>query len=664
MLRLMLLPVVWFVSHGMSQEPAPATFSTSTRLVLRAVKVSDERGGALPGLTASDFHLTENGVPQRVVVCEYQAIAGRATDAQQAAALSEQLPEVQRKLVFFFDLDGIARQSLRRALAAASQFLNEQLSKTDSVAILASSRGNLRNIQDFTSDRDLLLAALARLGLSDREAAEEEIPTGFGANNGEFNVFATNRRLATLARAVRQLERNRQRKAIIYFSDGWSLGQGRNLADMRALVDAARRANVEFYPIDTRGLAVLTGMGDASMGSPGGVEAYSGSAVAALNEAFELSQDALYALAADTGGKAWLNNNNLAAGIEQAQRLYTSYYLIGYYSTNTATDGKYRRIAISLRDRGKVRLDYADGYYGEKVFQHMSASDRERHLEEAFLLESPLTDIPLAAAVNYFQMNSDEYYVPVVVNIAGAEVIADRHTGSQTGRAELNLIAEVKDSNGRTVKTLRDRVSFSLDAASRERLLSGLIEYDTGYTLLPGDYAIKVLVRDGETGRVGTLLQTFTVPNLNRAGSGLRRSSIVVGPGRTKMVAALFTAGRDKQQASNPLVREGRKLVPSVARTFGNGGQLVVFGEVYGLDEAAGSPITAYAALYRDAEKVFETAPSVFSPTTGRRLGAVPVEIAMPLEALPAGRYECQLTLLDRQRGDAAVWRDTVWVLR
>jgi len=646
------------------QDATTPTFSTGARLVLRAVKVRDSGGRPLAGLTASDFTVTENGVPQRVTVCEYQQIADAAVSARGSAAPEAGMAAVSRKMVLYFDLGGIASTSMRRAFVGAMKFLERGISSADSIAIMASSRGNLLTVQDFTSDRDLLLAALGKLMRMDRESSDEESTIGFGATNSEFNIFATNRRLATLGRATRQLERTRERKALIYFSDGWSMGQGRNLADMRALVSAARRANVEFYPIDTRGLAVQPGMGDASVASPGGVEAYNGVAGEALNEAFEQSQDALYSLAAETGGKAWLNNNNLEAGIQQAQRLYTSYYLIGYYSSNTATDGKFRRISIQVPTREKVRLDYADGYYGDKVFERMSANDRERHLEEAFLLESPITEIPLAAGVHYFQLNLDEYYVPVVVTIAGAELISDRKSGNGAGRAELDLLAEVKDSNGRTIKTLRDRVSFKVDPVSRERLASGLIEYDTGYTLLPGQYSIKFLVRDGETGRIGTLLQQFTVPNLNRVEGPMRRSSIILGPPRTKMNAALYTASRDKRQVSNPLVREGRKLIPSVTQVFDGSSSLVIFGEVYRPEATTPGPITAYAGFYRDGVKIFETAPIEFTARPGTRLNSAGVEIEVPLAPIGAGRYDCQVSFIDRRGGQMLFWRGAVWVAK
>jgi VWFA-related protein len=90
-------------------------------------------------------------------------------------------------------------------------------------------------------------------------------------------------------------------------------------------------------------------MGDANRASPGGIGMFSGKTAMAQISNFQRSQDTLYSLAADTGGKALLDNNDLTAGVVQAQQAISSYYVIGYYPTNTNLDGKFRRIKITLK---------------------------------------------------------------------------------------------------------------------------------------------------------------------------------------------------------------------------------------------------------------------------------------------------------------------------
>jgi hypothetical protein len=106
---------------------------------------------------------------------------------------------------------------------------------------------------------------------------------------------------------------------------------------------------------------------------------YSGMSAMANANNFQKSQDTLYALAADTGGKALLDNNDLSQGVVQAEKAITSYYIIGYYSANTAMDGRFRRIKITLAD-ASLKLDYRQGYYAGKEFKKFTTVDKERQL--------------------------------------------------------------------------------------------------------------------------------------------------------------------------------------------------------------------------------------------------------------------------------------------
>src|SRR6185437_15932972 len=104
-------------------------------------------------------------------------------------------------------------------------------------------------------------------------------------------------------------------------------------------------------------------LGDATQGSPGSSAMYTGSAALAVTTRMQQSQDTLYALAGDTGGKALLDYNDLTRGIVQAQQNVTSYYILGYYTTNAALDGRFRHIKIALNPERAANLDYRQGYF-------------------------------------------------------------------------------------------------------------------------------------------------------------------------------------------------------------------------------------------------------------------------------------------------------------
>src|SRR5439155_13298796 len=148
----------------------------------------------------------------------------------------------------------------------------------------------------------------------------------------------------------------------------------------------------------------------------------------------------------------------------------------------------------------------------------------------------------------------------------GSELALARKGGFE--RTVIDFIGEIKDEYGATIQNIRDKVDVKLSGETAERLTKVPIQYDTSYTLLPGGYSIKVLARDNETGRIGTYMAKFVVPNLNKEEKRIPISSVVLSSQRVDQRDALYTAGKDKLQTANPLVQDGVKLIPSVTRVF------------------------------------------------------------------------------------------------
>src|SRR5262249_34731923 len=149
------------------------------------------------------------------------------------------------------------------------------------------------------------------------------------------------------------------------------------------------------------------------------------------------------------------------------------------------------------------------------------------------MLENPVTDIPIAMEVNYFQISRAEYFVPVAVKIPGSELALARRRGA--ARTVIDFIGEVKDDYGITIQNVRDKLDVKLSEETAAQLAKRPVQYETGFTLLPGKYVIKVLARDDETGRIGTYQAAFTIPNLNREEKRVPISSVVLGSQRVAM---------------------------------------------------------------------------------------------------------------------------------
>ena len=664
-------------------QPTNFTLRVNTQLVVQTVTITDKDGKPVEGLVADDFVLTEDNVLQTISVFEFEkfddtisprpspripALAVERGPVQPPATRITPVPpgdsryQDRRLLALYFDMPQLGDAERFRALAAAQTFIDKQMTAADLIAIMTFSDGAVRVRRDFTDDR----AALQETIYSLLNGEDMNDTSGdFGQNSGEFSIFTTDRQLAALQTTVNMLGVLKEKKSLIDFTSGMNLNGVDNQAQLRATLNAARRANVAFFPVDARGLVALTPMGDASRPSPGGIGMYTGAMALATMRNFQRSQDALYTLAADTGGKALLDYNDLSIGIVNAQRATSSYYILGYYPTNTARDGKLRRVKISVKNRSNLEISYREVYYADKEFGKFTTADKERQLEEALMLGDPITELTIAMELNYFQLNGSEYFVPIAVKIPGSELVLAQKAGAE--KTVIDFIGEIKDEFGTTISNIRDKVEIKLKGEAAARLASSPIQYDAGYTLLPSKYVIKVLARNAETGRIGTYQTDFVVPNLNKELVRLPISSVVLASQRVPMTDALYNAGKDKaakEQSTNPLVENGMKLLPSVTRVFSRSRDMLVYLQAYEREMVVQQPIAVFVSFYRGEEKVFETPPFAVTEGMNPKSKAVPLKLTVPLTDLPAGLYVCQVTVLEPSGQKVAFWQAPVKIVQ
>ncbi len=677
------------IGQNKAADAPQVTLTVQSQLVVEAVIAKDKKGNFIHGLTAKDFTVTEDGVPQTVRFCEHQDLTTNATQLAASSPSDEDIkiynrlartqiaPETmnneryknRRLIALYFDMVGMRPDDQIRALNAAEQFIRTQMTAVDMVSLLRYQGGSVDVLQDFSADRNRLLSILETMivgegqGMADTvdDASSADTGAAFGQDDSEFNIFNTDRQLSALQTVAHELGQVNEKKLLIYFAGGMRLNGIDNQAQLHATVDEAIRAGVTFWTIDARGLVAAAPLGDATQGSQGNAGMYTGAAALAVRNNFQQSQDTLYTLASDTGGKAFLDNNDLDSGIVQAQRSIADYYVLGYYTTNNVKNGRFRRIKISLAGNSDADLNYRQGYYADKEFSKFTAVDKERQLEDALMLEDPITDLTIAMEIDYFQLNRAEYFVPIIVKIPGRELALAKRGGYE--HTLIDFVGEIKDMvGGTTVQNVRDNVNIKLSDATAAELAKRPIEYDTGFTLLPGKYMIKFLARDDETGRIGTYQTTFVIPNLNKEDKRVAISAVVLGSQRVELNQALYDAAkakdRMKDDAVNPLVQDGKKLIPSVTRVFSTTRQIYVYLQAYKQTPSTGNPpLFAFVTLYRAGAKVFETAPTAIAPSTASRLGTMPLSFSLGVNGLAPGEYDCQVTILDPSTQKANFWR-------
>ena len=660
--------------------PQPTyTLTANVNIVLTNVVVRDKKTGAIiRNLKATDFEILEDKKPQRISSFDFQSVDAAAVLAEKAnpvtgkasiadllernlAATPQQLRD-HRLIVCFFDLSSMQDEDIDRAVDAATDYVNKQMQPADLVALVSLNTG-LTMDQDFTSDKAALLRGLAKYNGSDSTGlgaggtgttdGTSDDASSFAADDSEYNALNTDRELLAIRRIAKSLERVDQKKSMLYFSGGLSRSGIENQASLRAATNAAARANMAIYSVDTRGLQALPPVGDASRGSLRGASAYSGAAATSQLSANFASQETLGTLSADTGGKAFFDSNDFGPAFQQVQHDTEAYYILGFKSTNQARDGSYRHLTIKLK-RTDATLQYRPGYYAPADFQHAKTEDRELALTEQMRSDLPATDVTVYLQGLYFRQSENLFYIPISLVVPGSQIPFLKN--GDRDKANLDVLGQVKNAQGIPVGTVRDTVKLDLNPSDKVRQRN--IQYSTGFTLAPGRYHLKFVVRENQTGQMGSFETDLNVPDLRK--SPLKLSSVVLASQRVPNTG---------KKSPDPLIRNGVQWVPNLPHVFRQDQHLYFLYEVYdpahqksdappetgpGLTRRpslSGIRVLTSVEFMLGGAKVYET-PLVEATTINTPdRGAVSFEFDVPLTPLKPGLYTCQVNVVDDAGG-------------
>jgi VWFA-related protein len=674
-----LLALVLLCPASPSQQQPDYVFRAESDLVLVNVTVKDKSGKFVPGLKPEDFTILEDNKPQKIVSFDVEnvdavpafdvaqakplpeAASGPASPAASTADLSAQFKD-RRLIVLFFDLSAMEPDEINRAVTSADRYVDTQMAPADLVSIVSLGSSLLVN-QDFTADRALLKKQLDGFSSGSGQGFEEGTTgttegtpdTGqpFTADDTEYNIFNTDRRLEALRSVAEKLSHVQQKKSLIYFSSGMDRTGIENQSELRAAVNAAVRSNLAIYTMDMRGLQALVAGGEAQNASLRGVSAYSGQATLnALNSNFT-TQETLVTLASDTGGRAFLDSNDFSKIFKGVQQDTSTYYLLGYHSTNPARDGRYRHIVVKSSVAG-VKIDYRRGYYAPADYQHATPDDKERQLEEELASELPATDFPLYLGVAYFRLEGNKFFVPISLVVPGSQIPFVR--SSDRDKATLDVIGMVLDNEHHPLNRIRDTVKLAVSTSAEVQKKN--VQYDTGMSLLSGKYHLKFVVRENQTGRMGSFETDIEVPELKTL--PLKMSSVVLA---SQVETAKKTANL------NPLVHDGSEIIPNITHVFSATQHLLLYYEVYdparpAVAESAGSQDSARdkdakssirllsnVSFFQGKAKAYESSLVELKELNARERKAAVFQLDVPLTSLKPGFYTCQVNVIDDAGG-------------
>jgi len=674
------LIVISMTSVLSAQAPPRAVFRTGTELVLVNVVVRDKSGAVVRGLTRDDFVVAEDDKPQTITSFDFEELdktdavltpqdaqvvlppkpVARPDASSSATALAERAEAPvrvdmrgRRLIVLFFDLSSMQPEEVQRAVTSAHDYIATKLSPADLIAI-ASFSTSLQVVQDFTADRDQLAAAIDAFGGVNGAGFEagttgdaEDTPdngNAFTADDTEFNIFNTDRRLDALQTLSDQLSGIEQKKSVIYFSSGMSQQGTDNQVQLRRTVDRANRANVSIYAADMRGLQAMAAGGDATQGSRRGTSTFSGASTRNQFSGMAASQDTLTTMAEDTGGRAFFDANSFGAVFDKVVNDTSAYYVLGYSSTNASRDGRFRRIKVKLK-RQDLKLEYRSGYYAPRDFAHSTKDDREQQLQDQLISDLSSTDLSAYVSTAYFRTGDNRYFIPLSVVVPGYQIPITKTTAKD--KATVDVLGVVRDDQRRPVGRIRDTVRLSPDAA--DDLKKKTVQYETGFEMPSGKYHVKVVVRENQDGTFGSYETDVVVPDVKK--DAVKLSSVVIG-------TQLQTGARKSDR--NPLSHDGRELVPNVTHVVSAGQHLYFYYEVY--EPAAPVKLMTSIAFFRGKVRAFETPLVQTTELAGADKKTAVFQFDVPASSLKPGLYTCQINVVDDTAGSFAFPRLQLYV--
>lgn len=652
-----------------------ARVRVSTEIVLVNVIARDKKGNLIRDLRKEDFTLYEDGKKQELASFDFEKVdevltagsAGTMVSGSAGGLLSSKQQKSleardRRLMLMFFDFSAMEPEDIDRAVEAGKKYVQTKMQPADMVALM-SLVTNLKLDLDFTDDKTKILSTLSSYNSSEGQGFENgatgssegaaETSGAYTADDTDYNTFSADRKLLALQSVMQAMGTIPQKKSLIYFSNGISQSGVDNQSALRAATASAVKANVSIYPVDVRGLSAFPPGGQAQAASLHGQSAYSGASVLSDLNANEGSQESLYTLAADTGGKAFMDTNELSGVFTQVQKDTSAYYVLGYTSTNHTKDGRFRRLKVQV-NRADVKLEYRAGYYADRDFVHMKKEDREEQLEDELTAELPQTDVAVYAGTAYFRQDDSHYYLAVSLVVPGSQIPFVQEKDKDN--ATIDIIGVVLEGGKFPVGRLRETVKLAVDSAREVRRKN--VQYDTGFTLAPGNYHLKFIVRENQSGRMGSFETDVRVPDLRKA--PLRMSSVVLSSQRVPAT--------QKKKGFQPLISEQTELVPSVTHVFQEDQKLYLQYEVYDASKAKASDAGNHGArnghatvrvltsieFLQGETKVYETKPIEAREIAAPERKAVVFQMEIPLQSLKPGFYTCQINVIDDVAGNYA----------
>lgn len=669
-------------------QATSVSFPAQVDVVTVDAVVTDKKGVPVLGLTKDDFQITEEDAPQAITSFEAVELPAVATDKPAprppVSTNLDRESHAGRSFVVLFDDIHLTLGGALRAKAAVAQFLKTGVREGDRVSLIATGGGAWWSTR-MEAGRDELIALLKRLDgrfipdtsperMSDYEAMRIHIfhdqqaeatvgrrfdTYGAGARQGGqqggaqgqgqdpgqsqgngdpyvearasevyFQSVSRNRiTLEILQRVLTSLGSAKGRKSVILVSEGFIYDP--NLTEFKDAVQASRRGNAAMYFLDVRGLTGMPAYFSAEFGPPIDTQDLGAMFMDTLQES-----EGAESLASDSGGFSVKNTNDLGKGIQRIADESRAYYLLGYIPSTQAHDGRFRKIQVKVPGRKGLTIRARKGYFAPlegKLDAKKKPSNVDPEIQSA--LDSPYQEQGVGLRSTSYVF--DETLLGKASTLVAADVDVSKFAFEEKdGRFQDTLDYLIVVAHRETGEFYRydQKIDMNLLPATRAKLAANWFPVLRDFELAPGGYQAKIVVRDKNSGRIGTVIHEFEVADL----SAFRTS--------TPVLTDTLQPDAEKKATPHPQIL--------VRRTFAPGTTLFTSFEVYGAvkEKPSGMPkVTAgYVVRRPDGTTVVDVAPSRITPTSLGKLSRM-VGTRLPPEA--TGDLELVLSVKDEVSG-------------
>jgi len=728
-MRILLLSAACWVCAAQTpaQEPGPPrqtpdVVRVNTSLVQTDVMVFDKQGGFVDGLKRDQFVLKVDGKPRDISFFERIVAGSRNEESQLAAARGNStgtggaMPFDRGRTVFFFVDDiHLSPSSAKQTRVLLERFIDREMGQNDEVAITSSS-GQIGFLQQLTDDKRVLHAAAQRLIARAYSTKDPERPpmTPYQAQliesgNDDVLTFFVDELIRlepTLARnmaaaiihgrasqifnqtaylsmatlnSLKTLVKNAAglpgRKLVFVVSDGFLIDNKNSdsYQRVRQVTDTAAASGVIIYSVDARGLT--SGMPDASTEQPFDP---SGRLNRAAGGELGATQDALHALAADTGGRAFFNSNDLSPAVKQALKETSAYYLLAWRpDTEEQRNQKSRRIEVAVTGRTDLVVRFRRGF-GD-FSPNESATQKNKPGPEvpkqpnelmatAFRSPFPKSDLPVAISLNFLDLAQVGPTLTTSIKISSRSMVLELQDG--TPSAVMDVAGAVLNDQGKAVSTFNKHLTIKSKSGEAKPPPPENVFYNHFCQIKPGLYQVRVVAVDNKQRRVGSAVQWIEIPDLGS--KALTLSSLIVGERKTESNGEAPLADADSGQNASALRQVSLNIDHRFASssrlrflTFvynASGGPAVTVPTPAGATSAPGNSVPASSTvgpvngvdlavqvqLFRDNEPVITTPLHKITVEGASDLRRLPYAAEVTLGGLQPGRYVLLVTVIDR----------------